>query len=226
MKRKFVAITIIVVSIILAYGFYLTYKDFNKDSEIIDKVNKAGKDLIEHPGENTNTDKNTDVSYEGDNDKYIVDEGFLSTVDSKGTIEQIIEKNNLQENDTATIKEKLMAKNVAENFVQAICSFDIDKPKETVDKATKYVVDEKKEEIESLYIYLGKNKDIKKTVMEKVISREVINREDTNYIVFKVRAEWSVIDAHDKKVGEQHESYEVSLVKIDDEYRVIQYRIS
>lgn len=221
MKRKFAVITIIVVGLILVYGGYLAYKDFNKDSEIIDKVNKAGKNLIDNSGENVDTDKNIDI-----NDKYIVEEGFLSTVDSKGTIEEIIEKNNLQENETATIKEKLTAKNVAENFVQAICSFDIDKPKETVDKATKYVVDEKKEEIESLYIYLGKNKDIKKTVMEKVISREVINREDNNYIVFKVRAEWSVIDAHDKKAGEQHESYEVSLVKIDDEYRVIQYRIS
>lgn len=226
MKRKFAAVTSIVVSIILAYGLYLTYKDFNKDSEIIDKVNKAGKNLIDNSGENVDTDINTNIKYQDINDKYIVEEGFLSTVDSKGTIEEIIEKNNLLENETATIKEKLMAKNVAENFVQAICSFDIDKPKETVDKATKYVVDEKKEEIESLYIYLGKNKDIKKTLMEKVISREVINREDNNYIVFKVKVEWSVIDEHDKKVGEQHESYEVSLVKIDDEYRVIQYRIS
>ncbi len=226
MKRKFAAVTIIVVSIILAYGLYLTYKDFNKDSEIIDKVNKAGKNLIDNSGENVDTDINTNIKYQDINDKYIVEEDFLSTVDSKGTIEEIIEKNNLLENETATIKEKLMAKNVAENFVQAICSFDIDKTKETVDKATKYVVDEKKEEIESLYIYLGKNKDIKKTLMEKVISREVINREDNNYIVFKVKVEWSVIDAHDKKVGEQHESYEVSLVKIDDEYRVIQYRVS
>lgn len=224
--QVFIVTMIIGICIILAYGLYSFCKESSKNSEIVETVNEAGENLIRDSNESINASESKDSSYGEINDKYVVEEGFLSTVDSSGSIEEIIEKNNLQEDNRATIKEKLLAKNVAENFVQAICSFDIDKSKETVDLATKYIVDEKKEEIEALYIYLGKNRDIKKTVMESVVSREVVNREGNDYIIFKVKAEWSVVDDKDKNISKQHESYEVSLVKIDDKYKIIQYRIT
>src|SRR5699024_5811360 len=111
---------------------------------------------------------------------------------------ELIEDNNLVNDSKFSIDERLAAKKVAENFIQAIESFDISKPKETVEEALKYVVDDKKEEIESLYIYLGKNQDIKKKIIDEVKSYEVENEYNNDYILFDVYVNWSVIDKYDQ----------------------------
>lgn len=124
-----------------------------------------------------------------------------------------------------SLKERIKAKNVAENFVQAITSFDIEKPKETVDLAVKYVADALKEEVESLYMYLGKNESIKKCIIDEVESYEVENKYDNDYIIFNVRVGWSTIDQYDQISNDGHDSYEVKLLKINDDYRVVEYSI-
>ena len=102
----------------------------------------------------------------------IVEKGFKTTITNGSSDEEIRKNNNLLNESKFNLKERIKAKNVAENFVQAIESFDIEKPKETVDLAVKYASDELKPEVEALYMYLGKNQDIKKKVIKEVKSYE------------------------------------------------------
>lgn len=166
-------------------------------------------------------DKNNQVNSED----IVVEEGFTTSIGTGNTDEEIRYNNKLLSESKFSLKERIKAKNVAENFVQAITSFDIEKPKETVDLAVKYVADALKEEVESLYMYLGKNESIKKCIIDEVESYEVENKYDNDYIIFNVRVGWSTIDQYDQISNDGHDSYEVKLLKINDDYKVVEYGI-
>jgi len=155
----------------------------------------------------------------------IVENGFKTTISNGSSDEEIKRNNNLLDKSKFTLKERIKAKNVAENFVQAIESFDIEKPKETVELAVKYVADELKPEVEALYMYLGKNQDIKKKVIEEVQSYEKENEYDNDYILFDVYVKWNVVDQYDQVANTGRSSYEVKLLKINDKYKVVSYRV-
>lgn len=156
----------------------------------------------------------------------VIEEDFKTSIGTGNTDEEIRYNNELLNESKFSLKGRIKAKNVAENYIQAIVSFNIEKPKETVDKATKYVIDSKKSEVEALYIYLGKYNDIKKTVINEVSSNEEENEDDNEYILFDVTVDWDVIDQYDQKVKGSRESYEVKLLNVNGEYKVIEYRIS
>ena len=122
-------------------------------------------------------DKNNQVNSED----IVVEPGFKTSIGTGSSDEEIRYNNKLLSESKFSLKERIKAKNVAENFVQAITSFDIEKPKETVDLAVKYVADALKEEVESLYMYLGKNESIKKCIIDEVESYEVENKYDNDY---------------------------------------------
>lgn len=219
--KKIVIVVVIIIAIICGALYKsLDRKQTEKEQPGAENENVVYEKQKVDNDNNENNEKEVQINIE----EFNVEEGFMSSIDTNGMMEDIIKNNNLLETQNS-INDRLDAKNVAENFVQAICSFNIDEPDKTVDKAVKYVVDEKKEEIRSLYLYLGKNKDIKKTEITSVESREVKNREDNDWIIFNVKVSWNVIDQYDKEISENHESYEVRLNKINDEYRVVQYRI-
>lgn len=166
-------------------------------------------------------DKNNQVnSYD-----IVVEPGFKTSIGTGSSDEEIRYNNKLLSESKFSLKERIKAKNVAENFVQAITSFDIEKPNETIDLAVKYVADALKEEVEALYVYLGKNETIKKCVIDKVESYEVESKYDNDYILFSIRVGWSAIDQYDQISNSGYDSYEVKLLKINNEYKVVEYGV-
>lgn len=196
-------------------------------------------DFEEKPNENSNNsnedigsiydlDKELDKSDNENNlmeEDIIVEKGFKTTIINGGSDEEIKKNNNLLDESKFNLKERIKAKNVAENFIQAIESFDIEKPKETVELAVKYVADELKPEVESLYMYLGKNQDIKRKGIEELQSYERENKYDNDYILFDVYVKWNVVDQYDQTANTGRSSYEVKLLKFNDKYKVVSYRV-
>jgi len=156
----------------------------------------------------------------------VIENGFKTSIASGSTEEEVIKKNLLLKESKFSIDERIKAKNIAENFAQAIESFDIEKPQETIDLAVKHVADELKEQVQYLYMYLGKNQDIKRKTISKVESYEVANRYDNDYIIFEVWAYWEVTDQYDQVSNSGMESYEVTLLKINNQYKVTSYRVT
>ena len=58
-------------------------------------------------------------------------------------------------------------------------------------------------------MYLGKNQDIKKKVIEEVQSYEKENEYDNDYILFDVYVKWNVVDQYDQVANTGRSSYEV-----------------
>jgi len=166
-------------------------------------------------------DKNNQVN-SGD---IVVEPGFKTSIGSGNSDEEIRYNNKLLSVSKFSLKERIKAKNVAENFVQAISTFDIEKPQETVDLAVKYVADPLKDEVRMLYAYLGKNQTVKRCVIDEVESYEVKNKYDNDYILFSVRVGWSAIDQYDQISNSGYDSYEVKLLKINNEYKVVEYGV-
>lgn len=166
-------------------------------------------------------DKNNQVN----SDDIVVEPGFKTSIGTGSSDEEIRYNNKLLSESKFSLKERIKAKNVAENFVQAISSFDIEKPNETVELAVKYVADPIKEQVESLYIYLGKNESIKRRIIDKVESYEVESKYDNDYILFSVRVGWSAIDQYEQISNSGYDSYEVKLLKINNEYKVVEYGV-
>lgn len=218
-------IIILIILLVVSFGGY-KYYEFNKES-------KKKKEIIEENTNNNNANDeftlNEDLEKEEATLNYNgikIEDGFKTSIANGNTNEQIRKNNYLLESSKFSIEERIKAKNVAENFVQAIESFDIEKPKETVAKAVKYVVDEKKNEVEMLYAYLGKNQTIKRKIIDSVKSYELDNKYDNDYIIFDVYVNWSVIDNYNQVSNQDGVSYEVKLLKINNEYKVIEYFIS
>lgn len=207
----------------------LVGKDLIKD---INNKQDYTNNLEEKADENfNNANEETDSIYDLDNENnlmekdIIIEKGFKTTIITTGSSEEIKKNNNLLDESKFTLNERIKAKNVAENFIQAIESFDIEKPKETVDLAVKYTADELKSEVESLYMYLGKNQDIKKKVIEEVKSYERENKYNNDYILFDVYVKWNIVDQYDQIANSGRSSYEVKLLKFNDKYKVVSYRV-
>ena len=186
----------------------------NNSNELSENIYDLDKELDKSDNEN---------NFMGED--IVVEKGFKSTISNGSSDEEIKKNNNLLNESKFSLKERIKAKNVAENFVQAIESFDIEKPKETVELAVKYVADELKPEVEALYMYLGKNQDIKKKVIEEVQSYEKENEYENDYILFDVYVKWNVVDQYDQVANSGRSSYEVKLLKINDKYKVVSYRV-
>lgn len=226
-KVKKLFIIFLLITVLLLSALQINKKSNEKElnNDISTDANKGSGVLVQN---NTNTEnKNTenDKSWYEINYKSETEDGFLSSINAEGTEDEIIKNNKLQVSENYTVNEKLMAKNTAENFVQAICSINIDNLNESVGKITNLVVEEKKEEIEALYMYVGKDENKKGTVIEKVQSWEMINKSDKDYIVFKVKVNWSM-DQQERKTAEGYECYEVTLIKVNNEFKVAEYMIS
>ena len=52
-----------------------------------------------------------------------------------------------------------------------------------------------------------------------------VDSNNNDYIIFNVRVGWSTIDQYDQISNDGHDSYEVKLLKINDDYRVVEYSI-
>lgn len=115
------------------------------------------------------------------------------------------------------------AQKVAESFIKAITIYDFNNPNLMAKNAVKYVCDDKKKEVESLYIHLGKGEDIKKTVLESIDSESEENEEQNDYIYYRVNVKWSSIDKNNQKISGGDESYMTKLLKVDGEYKIIEY---
>ena len=74
-------------------------------------------------------------------------------------------------------------------------------------------------------MYLGKNQDIKKKTIEEVKSYEEENKYDNDYILFDVYVKWNVIDQYDQICNSGRSSYEVKLLKFNNKYKVVSYRV-
>lgn len=200
-------------------------------NDIKNKQEHNNISVAENNISNENSDKVYDLDKELENNKdefskdIIIEKGFKTSITNGNSDEEIKKNNFLLDTNKFSLDERIKAKNVAENFVQAIESFDIENIKETVDLAVKYSADELKEEVEALYMYLGKNQDIKKKTIEEVKSYEEENKYDNDYILFDVYVKWNVIDQYDQICNSGRSSYEVKLLKFNNKYKVVSYRV-
>lgn len=232
-KIKLLIIGAIAIFITIGVGFGIkNYKKINEEkkntSQMIDKNSNSFNEKDEEEYNEYQLDdalEGFDKNNQVNSEDIVVEEGFTTSIGSGNTDEKIRYNNKLLSESKFSLKERIKAKNVAENFVQAITSFDIEKPKETVDLAVKYVADPLKEEVESLYMYLGKNETIKKCIIDEVESYEVENEYDNDYIIFNVRVGWSTVDQYEQISNDGHDSYEVKLLKINDDYKVVEYSV-
>lgn len=224
MKKKLI---IGIVSAVIIVLIVVVGKDFINDTKNKNTQTNS-EEVISNKGNEEETiyevDKEKDKKE--DNGDIVVEKGFTTSIVKGSTDEENIQKNNLLEKSKFSIDERIKAKNVAENFTQAIESFDVKEPKEAVQLAVKYVDDKLKPEVESLYTYLGKNQDIKRKTADRVESYEVENKYDNDYIFFEVYVDWSVTDQYDQISNKGYTSYEVQLLKVNDKYKVVSYRVT
>lgn len=232
-KIKVSVIGIMIVCVITGIGVGIRrLKKSNENKENINQMIEENSNSFNEKTEEGRNEYQLDNALEGFDknnqvvsDDIVVEDGFKTSIGTGKSDEEIRVNNKLLSESKFSLKERIKAKNVAENFVQAITTFNIEKPKETVDLAVKYVADALKEEVEALYIHLGKNEIIKKKVIDKVESYEVKNKFDNDYILFSVSVECSVIDQYDQISNKNYESYEVKLLKINNEYKVVDYNV-
>ncbi|WP_294196881.1 hypothetical protein [uncultured Clostridium sp.] len=204
-------------------------KDLANDIKNKQEHNNISVEENNISNENSNKVYDLDKELENNKDEFskdiIIEKGFKTSITNGNSDEEIKKNNFLLDTNKFSLDERIKAKNVAENFVQAIESFDIENIKETVDLAVKYSADELKEEVEALYMYLGKNQDIKKKTIEEVKSYEEENKYDNDYILFDVYVKWNVIDQYDQICNSGRSSYEVKLLKFNNKYKVVSYRV-
>ena len=225
MKKKIIIGGVIAI-FVLSFA-YVSYKMLSKDSNIQTSKNvsigaeKEEKTDIKEPQNNNSNDLD-----KSDLDKKIpVENGFKTTITGGSNEQEVIDNNILLENSSIPIVDRLEAKRVAENFVQAIVSFDISDKDSTVEKAVKYVTKDKVDEVRSFYKNLGLNQDIKKTVITNLYSEEEENKENNLYLYFYVAVDVDLIDKYDQETKGTGDSYEVKLIKEDGKYKVVEYHI-
>ncbi|NFK66466.1 hypothetical protein FDB14_18490 [Clostridium botulinum] len=217
---------IIIVALLISFIFSFIYvgskifkkNDTNNDIATTNNVNEVKKNNI------NKEDIDEKESTESDLDKKIpVESGFKTTITGGDNEQEVIENNILLDNNSTSIQNKLEAKRVAENFVQAIVSFDINDKDGTVEKATKYVCKNKIDEVRSLYTNIGKSQDMKKTIITDLYSEEENKQENNEYLYFYVAVDVDLIDNYDQQVKGTGETYLVKLLKEDGQYKIIEY---
>ena len=228
MKNKKLNLIIVPLVIVLLGGLatfkYISNKNAkeNINAMIEENTNKKNKNKDEEKKE----DKITEEKENENNSNGIeVPEGFKTSIASGNTDQEIIKNNNLLEKSKFSIDERLKAKNVAENFIQAIERFDKDKIKEQLALITKYAAEDKKQELENLYGYTGRTTDKIKSVITEVKSYEDKNEYDNDYILFSVYVKCDIVDSYDQISNKTSESYRVKLLKINNEYKVVEYLV-
>ena len=74
-------------------------------------------------------------------------------------------------------------------------------------------------------MYLGKNETIKKCIIDEVESYEVENEYENDYILFYGMVGGCTDDQYEQISNDGHDSYEVKLLKINDDYKVVEYSV-
>ncbi|MGN0026318.1 MAG: hypothetical protein ACI33I_04860 [Clostridium sp.] len=229
MKNKKLNLIIVPLVIVLVGGLatfkYISNKNTKEkiNAMIEENTNKKNKNKDEEKKE----DKITEEKENENNSNGIeVPEGFKTSIATGNTDQEIIKNNNLLEKSKFSIDERLKAKNVAENFIQAIERFDKDKIKEQLALITKYAADDKKEELENLYGYTGRTTDKIKSIITEVTSQEMKNEYDNDYILFDVYVMCDVVDSYNQVSNKTNEGYRVKLLKINNEYKVVEYLVN
>lgn len=226
MKINKSVIGILVVLLLVGFIGYIVLNSSNKNNNNVQiskeknivKIDKEDSDIIE--------ENNLD-------DQVGMEKGFMTSIKEGNTEEEVVENNILLNSDKIKVEDKLLAKRTAENFVQALTSFDIDDKKETVDRASKYVDKDMKKDIENMFVGLGKNEDIKRTIIKSVYSEEWRNKDNTgvigsgnvdnDYLYFYVSVSTNYVDNYDKEIEGNGETGVVKLLNEDGEYKVIAY---
>lgn len=222
-KKKWIAIALaIVFSVSLIYVGYNKIKAHkNKETSSIEVQNN--QENSQKNDKETQIDKKENPK---NKNGFIVPNGFLTSINPNGTEAEIIANNNLLENSKFTVEDRLKAKNVAENFAQAINTFDISDPKGTIEKATMCVSDDLKPQVEGLFVNLGKYDDIKKCYSSKIYSSQSSDSNMNDYITFYVDNETKIIDKHNQEDWGKIGTYDIKLLKINGEWKVVEFKNS
>lgn len=116
MKKKFICLIAgIVIIVIAAGGYYFANK---QDKPIENNINTTVEKDEEIKDENVDqVDSKSDLDK-----KYPVEDGFLTTIKGGSTDEEVLKNNLLLKDSKISIEDRLEAKRVSENFVQALAS--------------------------------------------------------------------------------------------------------
>ena len=198
----------------------------NKNNKTINVKNNSSED--EFTNDNTNKEEVKKETKEENKDLGIsvpIENGFKTTICDGANDEEIIEKNCLDPDSNLPIKDRLEAKRVAENFVQAISIFDSKNPENASKIASKYVCEKKKKEIIELYNFLGNNKYQIKNEINDLCSDERHNEDENDYIYISVFVSWDNIDENNQKIKGSDERYMCKLLKENNQYKVFEYYV-
>ena len=218
MKKNIIGLIIGVVVIgIIAGGYYFANK---QDKSIKNNIN-----ITVEQEKNIKVENIEQVDSKSDLDKkYPVEDGFLTTIKGGSTDEEVIENNLLLEDSNISIEDRLEAKRIAENFVQAFVILDVGKNETYMNIALKYAVDDLQIPIKADLSDYGKNIWVK-GILKSVYSEEITNEDNNDYIYINVIASAEYFDKYNQSAGEYSEHYLVKLLKIDGEIKVIDYKL-
>ena len=144
-SKKIKSLIIGSIAIVITIGVGLGIKNYkkindekNNTSQMIDKNSNSFNEKDEEEYNEYQLDdalEGFDKKNQVNSEDIVVEPGFKTSIGTGSSDEEIRYNNKLLSESKFSLKERIKAKNVAENFVQAITSFDIEKPKETVDLA-------------------------------------------------------------------------------------------
>lgn len=110
-------------------------KDLANDIKNKQEHNNISVEENNISNENSNKVYDLDKELENNKDEFskdiIIEKGFKTSITNGNSDEEIKKNNFLLDTNKFSLDERIKAKNVAENFVQAIESFDIENIKET-----------------------------------------------------------------------------------------------
>lgn len=191
----------------------------------MEPIKNEQKNVVELE-ENTTLESNDKIDFCSELDKkYPIEEGFMTTIKGGLTDEEVTKNNLLLKKSYISINDRLEAKRVAENFVQAFAVLDVDQSEKYMNIAIKYAVDDLHPSIKADFSNYSKTIWIKGT-LTSLHSEERTNKDKNDYIYIDVVASAEYFDKNNQSVGEQSTDYLVKLLKIDGEIKVIDYKLN
>ena len=216
MKKNIICVIVVLVVIgIVAGGYYFLNK---QDNTIENDINTTVEKEEEIKDENVDqVDSKSDLDK-----KYPVEDGFLTTIKGGSTEEEVIENNILLEESNVPVEDRLEAKRVAENFVQALAKLSDAENEKYRKIASKYVVDDLKKLIDN-YLVDGSYEDQKVKITE-VWTEECRNEDENDYLYFRVVVSRNLIDKYGQESKDESKNKLVKLLKIDGKYKVVNFK--
>lgn len=219
MNKKLV-IALMVTVIALLYGIIANHfrgkDDFYNDNLKINKETNIDSDSIE------------EIYKEPLNIESVItieDEYFTSIKQGIDDSETII-VNGVFRAESFTVEDRIIAKNIAENFAQGIALYERDNPDKNLNKARKYADSglDVRQMIEQ-FAYAGAKENIKQ--MKGIgIESSIFDYNANDYMVsFKVTVNWEWIDNYDLVASRASTDYVIILNKIKGLFKVTDYYI-